>query len=241
MGFWAQLIEFMRRWFTPDGKRLRESVALPYEGDVGPSEAQILGDASFTAAVIGLGAKMAKADGQVTEEEVAAFSRVFRAAPEDQKSVARVFNIARQSVTGFEAYAHQIANRFKGEMEVLEAVLDGLFQIAVADRVVTSAELDYLKTVADIFGFDTFRFERLKATHMGPSENDPFAILGVKPDDDFETIKKAYRELVSAHHPDRVKVLGAPREFEIVAHEKTAAITAAFAKIKAGLRPMRTD
>ena len=60
---------------------------------------------AFTIAVIALGAKMAKADGLVTRDEVTAFREVFQIAEGDQDGAARVFNLARQDVTGFEEYA----------------------------------------------------------------------------------------------------------------------------------------
>ena len=52
----------------------------------------------FTIAVIALGAKLAKADGQVTRDEVSAFRRVFTLPPGEEKNAARIFNLARQDV-----------------------------------------------------------------------------------------------------------------------------------------------
>src|SRR4249919_287059 len=66
----------------------------------------------FTIAVIALSAKMAKADGIVTDEEVRAFERLFRVAPEESANVRRVFDLARRDTAGFEAYAAQIAHLF---------------------------------------------------------------------------------------------------------------------------------
>ena len=50
---------------------------------------------AFAIAVIALGAKMAKADGQVTRDEVAAFREVFHIPPEDEKDAARVFGVVQ--------------------------------------------------------------------------------------------------------------------------------------------------
>ena len=108
---------------------------------------------AFTIAVIALGAKMAKADGQVTREEIDAFKQVFRIPPEEMKNVGRVFDQARRDVAGFEAYARQIAELFHDNPAVLEELLDGLFHIARADGKVTDDELAYLGTIAGIFGF----------------------------------------------------------------------------------------
>ena len=67
---------------------------------------------AFTIAVVSLGAKMAKADGQVRPVEVAAFRDVFQIAPKDEAAAARVFNLARQDVAGFDIYARRIARMF---------------------------------------------------------------------------------------------------------------------------------
>ena len=66
---------------------------------------------AFTIAVIALGAKMAKADGRVTRDEIAAFRRVFHIPEEDEDKAARIYNMARTEVAGFEIYAAQMAVR----------------------------------------------------------------------------------------------------------------------------------
>lgn len=190
-------------------------------------------DVGFTAAVIGLGAKMAAADGRVSDSEVMMFSRVFRAAPEDADKVRRVFNIARQTVRGYESYARKIGKRYKSRPCLLEGVLDGLFMIAGADGVVSGDELQYLRDVSDRFGFDEATFRRIRASHIGPDRDDPYHILGVEHDAEFAVIRQAYRKLMADNHPDRIVGNGAPRDFEMAAHDKAAAITGAYAKIRA--------
>lgn len=203
--------------------------ALPADRDCAPDPR----DVGFTAAVVGLGAKMAKADGTVTDDEVMMFSRVFSASPEDADSVRRVFNLARQTVRGYERYARRIGRKYKARPCLLEGVLDGLFMIAGADGVVTADELEYLETVSREFGFDDATFRRIKASHLGMERTDPYRILGVAHDAEFSDIKVAYRKLMADNHPDRVVTNGAPREFEAAAHDKAAAITSAYAKIRA--------
>lgn len=191
-------------------------------------------DVDFTAAIIGLGAKLAKADGLVTTDEVAAFSRVFRVAPDDEAAMRRVFNIARQTVLGYESYAKRIARRYRDRPCLLEGVLDGLFRIAASDGTITADEHDYLYSVAGFFGFSDEKFRRIRASHLGPEADDPYVILGVPPDAPFEQIRAAYRRLMLDNHPDTVAgAKSAPREYEPVAHEKSAAITTAYARIRA--------
>lgn len=227
MSIWTRLLESAQRIFDP-----KEEDDLPdreMSAACGPEPH----DVAFTAAVVGLGAKLAKADGEVTEDEVKVFGQVFQAAPEDAASVRRVFNIARQTVRGYEGYASRIANKYGDRPCLLEGVLDGLFYIAGADGVVTLDEMIYLQKVSNIFGFSEGDFRRIKASHLGADPDDPYEILGVSHSDDFNTIRVAYRRLMADNHPDRVVTNGAPREFENRAHQKAAAITGAYAKIRA--------
>ena len=87
----------------------------------------------FTIAVIALSAKMAKADGNVTRAEVVAFREVFYIPAAEESSAAKVFNLARQDVAGFETYARQIKSMFGARMDILEDLLEGLFHIATVD------------------------------------------------------------------------------------------------------------
>ena len=226
MSLWTNLLS--------SGRRLFDSGPEPdIDSDGADGCAPDPNDVGFTAAVVGLGAKMAAADGLVSDTEIMAFARVFRAPPEEADNVRRVFMLARQTVRGYEAYARRIGKRYHDRPCLLEGVLDGLFQIAGADGVVTDSELVYLQNVSDAFGFDRTTFRRIRATHLGPERDDPYHILGVAHDADFPDIRTAYRRLMADHHPDRIIQIGAPREFEDAAHTKAAAITAAYARIRA--------
>ena len=186
---------------------------------------------AFTIGVIALGAKMAKADGQVTRDEVEAFKQIFKVPPEDMKDVSRVFNQARKDVAGYEAYASQIAHLFEPATQTLEDLLHGLFHIAKADQVIHSAELDYLKKVAEIFGFNEAGFSRIRAYHLGPDLADPYTILGIEPNASEEEIKRTWRALIQENHPDRAMARGLPQEFIDLATEKLATINDAYDRI----------
>ncbi len=187
----------------------------------------------FTIAVIALGAKLAKADGVVTEDEIRAFRRIFKVAPEETKNVARVFNLARRSVAGYEPYARQVAGMFADNPVVLEELLGCLFYIAQADGTVAEAENVYLQNVARIFGFSDADFARLRAEHIGPDSADPYTVLGIAHDTADDELKSAYRKLVRENHPDTLIAQGMPEEFVEVANDKLAAINAAYDKIAA--------
>jgi DnaJ like chaperone protein len=186
----------------------------------------------FTIAIIGLSAKMAKADGTVTDDEIAAFGRIFRVPPQEEANVRRIFNLARQDTAGYEVYAGQIARLLRGNPGMLEDVLDGLFEIAKADGVLHPAELQFLERVADIFGFSPDEFRRIRASHVGPDKADPYVVLGVDHGASDDEIKHTYRLLVRENHPDSLIARGVPEEFLRLANEKLAAINAAYAKIQ---------
>jgi DnaJ like chaperone protein len=185
-------------------------------------------DPAFTTAVTALGAKLAKADGRADQDEFYAFSLVFQPDSGSERNVHRLYDLARQTTRGFESYAKRLAKRYRSCPQLLEDVLDGLFHIARSDGAVTSDELAYLETVSDLFGFSPLTFRRLKATHLGAGADDPYVILGVLPDADDAVVRAAWREQVSASHPDRARGRGLPAEFIEVAETKTASINAAF-------------
>lgn len=183
---------------------------------------------TFTIGVIALGAKMAKADGVVTTDEIKAFKEVF-IIPEDQvANVARVFDLAKQDVAGYESYARQLSEAFADEPKLLEDVLEGLFHIAEADNVIHQRELGFLSNIAQIFGFTEDEFSRISARHITPAEDDPYLILGIEKDASSAEIKRAYFKLVKENHPDQLMARGVPEEFIEVANRKLAKINTAY-------------
>lgn len=187
---------------------------------------------AFTIGVIALGAKMAKADGVVTRDEIAAFRDVFRVPPQEVKNVGRVWDMARRTTDGFEAYAHQIAKLFNPGSPMLEQLIGSLFHIARADGVVHANEIAYLRRVAEIFGFDDLAFERMRATYTGDAGSDPYSVLGVDPKADDATVRTAYRQLIREHHPDKLIAQGLPDELVAAATERMAAVNAAWDRVK---------
>jgi DnaJ like chaperone protein len=185
---------------------------------------------AFTIAIIALAAKMAKADGVVTDDEIEAFHRIFRVPPEEEANVERVFDLARQDTAGFEIYAGQIARAFRGNPAMLEDIMDGLFEIAKADGVFHPGEAAFLERVAEIFGFAPNVYRRIRAAHF-PDIADPYVILGVSFEASDEEIRRTWRLLVRENHPDKLMARGVPPEFVKLANDKLAAINAAYDKI----------
>ncbi len=188
---------------------------------------------AFTIAVIALGAKMAKADGRVTRDEVTAFREVFHIAPEDEAQAAKVFNLARRDVAGFRDYAGRISRMFRSEDRTLCYLLEGLFHIAMADGEYHPKEDDFLHQVAEIFGMDEATFRGLRTRFVPDAEPDPYAVLGASPEMATEDIRRLWRQLIREHHPDLVMACGVPEEAVKLAEARAMAINRAWEEIRA--------
>jgi DnaJ like chaperone protein len=228
MSIWTRISEALSSLTKGEG------LAAVFERLRTPPERSV----AFTIAVIALGAKMAKADGRVTRDEVTAFREVFHILPSDERAAARVFNLAREDVAGFEDYAAQIAAMFRsndkpcGQDSVLCDLMEGLFYIAAADGDYHPEEDAFLERVAEIFGLDDALFERMRARHIPGGPHDPYAVLGVDPDSDLETVRQAWRAEVRATHPDRMLARGIPEEAVKLAEARLSAINAAWDRIR---------
>lgn len=184
----------------------------------------------FATGLVALSAKMARSDGVVTRDEVAAFRKIVSASEPDLPRIEALFDLAKATSAGFEAYARQLADLFAGEPALLEDVLDGLFFIAAADGVIHEAESAYLQDVSAIFGFDESRFSQIEARHVRKAD-DPYVVLGVSRSASHGEIRAAYVKLVAEHHPDKAIARGLPPEAVAIANERMTALNAAWARI----------
>lgn len=212
------------------GSEERSAASAGRAGGEPPDATQTV---AFTIGVIALAAKMAKSDGAVTQPEITAFHRLFRFAPSEAANVEYVFDLARRDTAGFESYARQIAGLFGDRHPVLEELLGCLFRIGEADGVLHEREIDYLETVAGIFGFTDRDFARMLAAHRAVSgaELEPYHVLGIPPTAGHDEIRVAYRHLVREHHPDRLIAAGMPEELVAQATSRMATINAAYDSI----------
>lgn len=185
-------------------------------------------EAAFSIALIALSAKMAKADGVVSQAEIEAFRSFFSYPASEASKVRMIYNLAQQDVAGFEHYLTRVARLFHDAPAVLEDVLDCLFYVAGADGVEHPRERALLEEAASAFGIDRTAFRRLRAIHLGREADDPFAVLGVEPGADAVALKAAYRALVRAHHPDALMARGVPTDFIRIAEARMAAINVAY-------------
>lgn len=221
MSIWSRLVEAIEALASG------ESFAVVLERLRTPPERTV----AFTMAVIGLSAKMAKADGLVTRNEVTAFREIFHIPPSEESNAARVFNLARQDIGGYETYASTIARMFVEQRTVLENLLESLFVIATADGVYHPAEDIFLRRVAEIFGLTERDFRIIRSRSVADADPDPYTILGVDPADDLEVIRTTWRQQVRDSHPDRMIAQGLPEEAVKFATRRLAIINKAWEEI----------
>lgn len=196
-----------------------------------PRDETVAHKLAFTVAVVALSAKMAKADGVVSQIERDAFQETFKTSPDEAQNVARIFDLAQQDVAGFESYAQQMADLLVSEPQLKRDVFEGLFNIAAADGILHRAEETYLEQVAEIFGYpkEIYRSVRAQFVH---DPDDAYTVLGLSPSASAEDIKARYRQLVRETHPDVMVARGVPEEFVDMATRKLAAINAAYERIE---------
>jgi DnaJ like chaperone protein len=187
----------------------------------------------FTIAVIALGAKLAKADGEVTRNEVATFRQIFAIPEDEMANAARVYNLARQDVAGFDAYAHKVRRMFgEDHRDVLTDLLEGLFQIAVSDGRYHDSEDIYLYEVARIFGIGDPCFRAMRARFVEGAPRDPYDVLGIPPGAPIEAARAAWRQAVKDSHPDAMIARGIPVEAVKLAERRLIDINKAWAEIQ---------
>ncbi|HBS51235.1 MAG TPA: molecular chaperone DjlA [Rhodobacteraceae bacterium] len=207
--------------------RKGESLSHVFEQLRSPPERRV----AFAIAVIALGAKMAKADGQVTRDEVTAFREVFQIARADEAGAARVFNLARTDVAGYRDYAGRISAMFSAQSQTLRDLMEGLFHIALADGVYHPEEDAFLAEVARIFGLSEAEFRTLRCRFVPDSAPDPFAVLGVAPGTPLPEVRRAWRKLVQETHPDAMVARGVLEEAVKLAEKRLIAINRAWDEI----------
>ncbi len=187
--------------------------------------------AIFSIALIALSAKMAKADGVVTDDEIEAFSHFFTFPAEEASKVRMIYTLAQKDVAGFDMYAHQVGDLFRDDQPVLNDVLDCLFYVALADGVLHPNETELLKVASDAFHTTPAAWRRIKASHLGLDKEDPYAVLGVAHSVDDEALKAKYRALVKECHPDTLIARGVPENLVKISERRMAAINEAYEKI----------
>jgi DnaJ like chaperone protein len=186
----------------------------------------------FAIALIILTAKLAKADGQVSKEELIAIKNKLKIPDHEIDQVRKIFNKAKKDSLGYEPYAQQIAQIYKNNPAVLDEVINILFYIAEADSKVSDSEIVMIRNIARIFGINQSQFEGIRESRKGSDKLNPYVVLGCDPNDDFASIRKKYLNLSKAHHPDVLVSKGVPKEVIEESKKKMRAINSAFDQIE---------
>ena len=186
----------------------------------------------FAIALIILTAKLAKADGHVSKEELIAIKNKLKVPEHEIDQVGKIFNKAKEDSLGYEPYAQQIAEIYRNNPAVLDEVINILFYIAEADSKVSDSEIVMIRNIAKIFGLSDSQFEGIKESRKGSDKLNPYIVLGCSPKDDFTTIRKKYLQLSKEHHPDVLVSKGVPQEVIKESKKKMRAINSAFDQIE---------
>ncbi|RZO65372.1 MAG: molecular chaperone DjiA [Parvularculaceae bacterium] len=185
-------------------------------------------ETAFSVALIALSAKLAKADGIVTDDEIQAFRDFFAFPESEARKVKMIYELAQQDVAGFDHYLRKVRRLFAEQPAVLEDVIDCLFHVAAADGVAHPHEIALLEQAAEIFDLSAASMRRIKAAHLGAEKNDPFIILDVQDDVSVAGLQVAYRALAREHHPDALIARGVPVSLVKIAEGRMAAINDAY-------------
>ena len=186
----------------------------------------------FALSLIILSAKLSKADGHVSKEELFAVKEKLQIPDSEIDQVSQIFNKAKDESTGYEPYAKQIAEIFKGNINVLEEVINILFYIAEADGHVSSDEEDMIANIAYIFGLSQKQYQSIKESRKSSDKLNPYIVLESQPTDDLQIIRKKYIKLSKEHHPDLLMSKGVPVEVINESKNKMRAINAAWDQVQ---------
>ena len=186
----------------------------------------------FALSLIVLSAKLSKADGQVSKEELIAVKEKLQIPESEIDQVAKIFNKAKEESTGYEPYAKQISEIYKGNLNVLEEVINVLFYIAEADGEVSNNEQVMIQNIAYIFGLTQSQFESIQESRKSSDKLNPYIVLESSPDDDLQTIRKKYIKLSKEHHPDLLISKGVPVEVINESKNKMRSINSAWDQIQ---------
>ena len=186
----------------------------------------------FALSLIVLSAKLSKADGQVSKEELVAVKDKLKIPDNELDQVGKIFNKAKEESTGYQPYAEQIAQIYKNNLNVLEEVINILFYIAEADGNISDAELNMIEDISRIFGLNQTQFNSLKESRKSSDKLNPYVVLESNPEDNIADIRKKYIKLSKEHHPDLLLSKGVPAEVIDESKKKMRAINSAWDQIQ---------
>lgn len=200
--------------------------------------------AAFFSATFSIMGHIAKADGKVTPDEIASARHIMNQMQLTAEQMTAAKNLFSEGKK-VDFPLDQILSQFKRECHrrrnLIQMFLEIQIAMAMADGQLHAKEKQLIYHIGEQLGFahvqidQLFRFATGEAhSQQGKTQSldDAYAILGMKPSDSDADIKKAYRRLMSQHHPDKLVAKGLPEEMVKVATEKTQEIHKAYDLIK---------
>jgi DnaJ like chaperone protein len=216
---------------------------LRVEAQAGRPTLEETAELTFFVAAFSMLAKLVKADGRITREEIAAIEHFMSAdlnlTPRSRQVAMDIFNTALEAPQGFEAFAAQFHDQFRHQPQLLDLMLDILLRVSVADGAMGRYEDAMVQAAARIFGFSDSQYADLRRRYLrtpGMELNAElarhYAVLNCRPEDPDEQVKRQYRKLVQDFHPDKIAAKGLPEEFTKFAQEKFQQIQQAYEAVK---------
>ncbi len=190
---------------------------------------------TFFVAAFSMLAKLAKADGRVSKEEIDAIENFMvydlNLDPASRRLATNIFHAAIESQDNFNDFAAQFYSLFRTQYQMLDLMIDILLRVSVADGTLSQSEEKLILSAVRIFNFSDEKYKKLKSRYIKDFEK-YYAILECNRNDSNEHIKKQYRKLVSDYHPDKIASKGLPEEFTKFANDKFREIKEAYEVIK---------
>jgi len=190
---------------------------------------------TFFVAVFSMLAKLSRADGQITRDEIDTINRFMlqdlNLDPQSRMVAMNIFNAAVESPNSFEDFATQFFSHFQDQPQLLEMMVDILLRVSIADGTINTVEERLILSAVRIFNFSDTYYQSLKQKYVRPNDR-YYAVLGVTKSDSDDKIKSRYRKLVMEYHPDKIVSKGLPEEFTRFAEEKFRDIQQAYDEIK---------
>jgi len=182
-------------------------------------------------AFFGCLAKMAKSDGQITQNEIRAVEQVIQGlgyTPQMRQAAIAIFREAKDDAHTAEDYISQLASVVQFNHQIAMTFLVALHSVAQADGFIHPNERELLIQAERAFRLPPGSVDALLGTSKASAVEEAYTVLEVSPDMSDLEIKKAYREKCIQFHPDKLASKGLPEEFMKYANEQLAKVNAAY-------------
>ncbi len=190
---------------------------------------------TFFVAAFSMLAKLTQADGRVTQAEIDSIEsfmeKDLRLDPQGRHAAENIFRTALNAPGTFADFAGQFYGNFHGQPQLIELMVDILLRVAVSDGKMTDAEESMILSAVKMFNFSASRYQQLKSKYIQTADS-AYAVLGCRPEDSDEQVKRCYRQRVQEYHPDKIAAKGLPDEFTRFAQDKFREIQEAWEQIK---------